>query len=68
MTRIETLTFEYEHCSECPNILDWFDTGKRGDRCEKAKRGRGYRIIKDMSGEIPKWCPLEKKDLTKPTL
>lgn len=57
--RIETVTFEYEHCGECPHpgfLVADFDP-----RCRLAKHGRGNRIIKDLWGEIPDWCPLEKK-------
>ena len=57
--KTDTLTFEYGHCGECPNVLDWFDTGKSGERCDKGKRRR---IIKNLWGEIPGWCPLEDKE------
>jgi len=53
----ETITFEYRQCFECPNVLDWFDTGKYGFRCSKCRR-----IIKDIMGGIPDFCPLPKKD------
>jgi len=53
--RIETVTYEYEHCSECPHVLDYFDTGKKGWRCELKRR-----IIKEIWGEIPEWCPLDE--------
>ena len=57
MTKIETIIVEYEHCGECIYVLDWFDTGKAGHRCEKRKR-----IIKELWGDIPTWCPLTNKE------
>uniref|UniRef100_A0A6H1ZEL4 Uncharacterized protein n=1 Tax=viral metagenome TaxID=1070528 RepID=A0A6H1ZEL4_9ZZZZ len=57
----QTLTFYYEHCGECPNVLDYFDHNKKDFRCELSKRGRGNRIIPTLWGEIPGWCPLENK-------
>lgn len=60
--KVETLSFEYEYCWECPNVLDWIETGKKGDRCRKAKRGKGYRIIGDIFDKIPEWCPLPDKE------
>lgn len=56
--KVETLTFEYEHCGECPNVFDWCDTGKKGYRCNRGKR---IRIIPDLWGKIPDWCPLPNK-------
>ena len=56
MTKIETITTEIEHCAECPNVLSWYDTGKKEPRCGKRKR-----IVCDLWGEIPSWCPLEEK-------
>ena len=61
MKKKETWTEEYEHCGECPYTSDWFDTGKEGYRCDKVKR---VRIIKDLWGEIPEFCPLEDSDNT----
>ena len=58
MTKQETLTFYYENCGECPNVLDYFDTGKVGYRCDRGKR---IRIIHDLGGKIPDWCPLPDK-------
>lgn len=58
MIKQETITFEYEHCGECPNVLGWIDTGKEGNRCDRGKRTR---IIKDLWGKIPDWCPLPDK-------
>ena len=55
----ETLTFYYESCGECPNALSWYDTGKCEPRCDHGKRRR---IIKDLWGKIPDWCPLEDKE------
>ena len=50
--RIETITFEYEHCGECPEVD--YQNGKY--RCTKTNR-----TAKEIWGEIPKWCPLEEK-------
>jgi len=53
----ETITFEYEHCGECPNA----------DYCPIKGNTHRYRCFKtkykipDLWGEIPKWCPLEDK-------
>ncbi|KKM69341.1 hypothetical protein LCGC14_1451870 [marine sediment metagenome] len=59
MTKIHTTINVHlvNHCWECPSRLDWFDTGK-GDRCDRGKR---VRIIKDIWGDIPGWCPLPDK-------
>ena len=57
MTKIETITTEIEHCAECPNVLSWYDTGKKEPRCGKRKR-----IVCDLWGEIPTWCPLPDKE------
>ncbi len=54
MTKQETLVFNYEHCGECPH-----SSGRAGERCDKGKR---LRIIKDLWGEIPDWCPLPDKE------
>jgi len=53
MTRIEVIQFEYENCGECPNV-------------EKANRGKWKcllkrKIVPDLWGKIPDWCPLEVK-------
>ena len=55
MTKVETVSTEYEHCSECP-YCDWI-----GGSSFCCKREEGKPIIKDIWGEIPKWCPLEDK-------
>ena len=59
MKKKETMVAIYEYCGECPNVSDWYDTGRDGYRCDKVKR---MRIIKDLWGEIPGWCPLETVD------
>ena len=56
--KVDTVTYEIEHCGGCPHVLDWFDTGKQGERCGKGKRRK---LVPDAWGEIPKWCPLETK-------
>ncbi len=56
MTKLLTITTEINNCGECCNVMDWHETGKKDWRCNK-HRG----IIKDIWGEIPKWCPLEDK-------
>jgi len=53
MIKQETLTFYYEHCGECSNC----DT----DSKDRWKCLLKRRIIPDLWGEIPKWCPLESK-------
>ena len=55
MTKIETITYEYEHCGGCPSSY-WLDTGK--EKCAKRRR-----IIPDLWGDIPDWCPLETKEV-----
>ena len=59
MTKLFTHTEEIEHCGACADILDWLDTGL-ADKvwCGKTKRRR---LIKNMWGEIPSWCPLPEK-------
>ncbi len=57
MTKIETIIFEYEHCGECPCALVEFETGE--GECD---RGECRRIIPDLWGDIPDWCPLETKE------
>jgi len=52
MAKIETLTFEYEHCGECSNA----GLKRGGNYCVKTKR-----TIPDVWGKIPDWCPLEDK-------
>ena len=56
MTKVETK--EYEHCSKCPN-WDWIDGIFSFYSCRKIEEGES--IIKDIWGEIPKWCPLPDK-------
>ncbi len=58
MTKLLTVTTEVENCSGCLYILDWFDTGLRDWRCDQGKRRR---IVKDIWGKIPDFCPLEEK-------
>lgn len=59
MTKLYTHTEEIEDCSQCPDVLDWFDTGKRDWRCGQREKGR---ILRDIWGEIPTWCPLPDTD------
>lgn len=59
MKKKETITYEYEHCGECPNAEDYFPELKPRYRCLKEQR----RVIKDLWGEIPDWCPLETVDV-----
>ena len=59
MTKLDTYTEEYEHCGECAYAGDYFDTGKKGFRCENVKRKR---VIPDLWGDIPDWCPLPDKE------
>ncbi len=57
--KLLTSTTEIKHCGECLNILDWFDTGKSGHRCEAGKRRR---IVLAIWGKIPEFCPLPDKE------
>ena len=69
MTKKETVTFEYEHCGECPHAelrvngeypLHYTDPVLDGLPlryvCTRRKRNK---VIKDLWGEIPNWCKLE---------
>ena len=61
MTRKETITFDYEHCGECSDIEMIFPAKKLLEYgCCKAK---GKRIIPDIWGDIPDWCPLPDKEV-----
>ncbi len=51
MTKIETLTFEYEACEDC----SWCE-GESGEY----KCGKANRILKNIY-TIAKFCPLEDK-------
>ena len=53
--KVETITFEYEHCGECTNA-DYRGDGKKY-KCLLKKR-----LIPDLWGEIPDWCPLPDKE------
>ena len=48
MTKIEAVSFEYEHCGDCYHAYD-----KTCDLTGKK--------IPEMWGKIPDWCPLENK-------
>ncbi len=52
MRKKETATFSYEACGECPHA-EWYPDDKY--KCNRKRK----RIIRDLWGEIPKWCPLE---------
>ena len=58
----ETITFYYEHCGECPNALDWYNKATKkwraGYRCGKRRK-----LIRDLWGAIPDWCPLPDKEI-----
>jgi hypothetical protein len=56
MTKLETITFEYEHCGECSNA-DWSGLEPRKHYCLLKKRKK----IPELWGQIPKWCPLPDK-------
>ena len=56
--KIETITHEYYHCGECSNSSRWFNPSKEGYKCCKANK-----IIPDLWGDIPDWCPLETKEV-----
>lgn len=50
MTKIQTLTFEYEHCFYCP------EAGVH--HCVLDKKHRKI----DLWGKFPEWCPLPNKE------
>jgi hypothetical protein len=52
MTKVDTVTFEYEHCGECSNC-DYKDSEYY---CLKAER-----VLDGIWNGIPDWCPLEDK-------
>jgi len=54
MSKIETITFEYNHCGECPNANGGGHNYK--SYCDKKEKK-----INNLWGKIPKWCPLEDK-------
>ena len=64
MTKIYTAVKAVSCCGNCPNMLDkaweqhpqWTFANKK-DRCF----GNQHRIIKDIRGDIPSWCPLPDK-------
>lgn len=55
--KIETTTCEIEHCGMCSNA-DFAPTEKNKHRHKCYKTGR---VIPDLWGKIPDWCPLEEK-------
>ena len=59
MTKKETVTFEYEHCGECPHAEDRMDGNYLCYVCTRRKRNKS---IKDLWGEIPNWCHLENSN------
>lgn len=54
MVKLYTHTQEIEHCGECANI--------GGPIYMKWKCLIMRRVIKDIWGEIPSWCPLKEKE------
>lgn len=58
--RKETITFEYNHCGECPHPVDFVG----GDKLLKHRCGKDeeVRFLLNIWGGIPDWCPLEIKD------
>ena len=58
MKKKETWTEEYEHCGECPHAKERY-IGADVCRSLKYKCIKTRRIIKDLWGEIPDFCPLE---------
>lgn len=53
MTKKETITFEINHCGECSNAEP-----ARKDRWKCLKKRK---LIPDLWGDIPEWCPLSEK-------
>ena len=56
--KVETITYEYEHCGVCSNAYG-DPTPKKSYRCKCLKTGR---VIPDIWGDIPDWCPLPDKE------
>ena len=56
MKKKDTMTAYYEHCGECPyaEFCGWNER----KIVAKFKCDKENRIIEDLWGEIPKWCPL----------
>lgn len=59
MVKVETITVEYKECGMCSNA-DYSPTPTNNSRhkCFKTKR-----VIPDIWGEIPAWCPLQDKEV-----
>ena len=57
MTKIYTSTEEIEHCGECANCCCY--EGGRNPLHACTEKGEN---IKDVWGEIPKWCELPDTD------
>ncbi len=53
--KVETLTFEYDHCGVCSNVS--------GPKYMKYVCKKTRRVIPDLYGEIPEWCPLPDKEV-----
>ena len=57
MKKKETITNIYEHCGECPCAE--FSVWNERKIVARFKCDKKRKVIKDLWGEIPKWCPLE---------
>lgn len=56
--RTETITLEYKNCGECAHVDSTWISFRSKVYCFKCVPRK---IIKDIWGEIPDWCPLEEK-------
>jgi len=50
--RLLTVTTKIKHCGQCC----WVDDASGRWKCPKKRR-----VIKELWGDIPEWCPLEKE-------
>jgi len=55
VAKIETITFKYEHCGECPHCGGW---DYPCDICDLTKKK-----TPSIWGKIPKWCPLKDAEV-----
>ena len=56
--KIETIPFEVESCGECSGAL--YSPTEKNQYRQKCSRTK--RVIPDLWGEIPSWCPLPDKN------
>ncbi len=56
MTKLETITVEIGHCGECSNACLVYGKSYKY-KCELVSK-----VIEDIWGKIPKFCPLPDKE------